>query len=109
MPALEAQTPTSQSAAPSASRSRAAYGAPEAPVIPRKTFISWDCALLLLRSLGSFQEDRQILEAFLPERREFRHRRARIHARRTFEMADLVVDAEVPRSDRRKVGSAEVR
>ena len=39
-----------------------------------KTFISWDCALLLLRSLGSFQEDRQILQAFLPERREFRHR-----------------------------------
>ena len=39
-PADEAQRPTSTSAATSASRRRAAYGAPEAPVIPRKMFIS---------------------------------------------------------------------
>src|SRR5919199_6091915 len=33
------QIPSSTSAVPSAWTSRAAYGAPEAPVIPRKTFI----------------------------------------------------------------------
>src|SRR3954454_11402378 len=37
MPAPEAQTPTSQPAATRACNSRTAYGAPEAPVIPRKT------------------------------------------------------------------------
>src|SRR5206468_939706 len=42
-PALDAQTPISQSAAASASSSRTAYGAPEAPVIPRKMFIPGDC------------------------------------------------------------------
>src|SRR4051794_29201749 len=36
MPALDAETPTSQSASISARRRRAVYGAPEAPVIPRK-------------------------------------------------------------------------
>ena len=39
MPAFEADTPTVASAAASRSSSRAAYGAPEAPVIPRKTCI----------------------------------------------------------------------
>src|SRR3954471_1195815 len=37
IPAFEAATPTSAPAPCSASRSRAAYGAPDAPVIPRNT------------------------------------------------------------------------
>src|SRR5438552_221975 len=37
MPALDAQMPSSTSAPANASTSRAAYGAPEAPVMPTKT------------------------------------------------------------------------
>src|SRR5438552_13218695 len=69
MPAREAQTPTSQSAAVSASRSRAAYGAPDAPVIPRKT-----CTRRLLRTLRGGQEDPDVADVLrAPEVAELRH------------------------------------
>ena len=65
---LEALIPISQSAAASASTSRAAYGAPEAPVIPRKTCTSPDCRWsLLVNALGGFEEDGDLVQAPLPE------------------------------------------
>src|SRR5439155_171086 len=108
-PALEAQTPTSQSAASSASSSRAAYGAPDAPVIPRKTCIPRDCDDFLLLALRGLEEGRQLPEPPVPERGEFRHRRARHDARRALQVVDLERDAEVSGADRRQVRRAEVR
>src|SRR4051812_29681240 len=109
MPALDTEMPTSHSAAASASSSRAAYGAPEAPVIPRKTCIPRDCAPSLLLTLGSFEEDGELAQAFLPERRELRHRRAGIHARRAFQMVHLERDSLVLRPFGGEVGRPEVR
>src|SRR5262245_37299485 len=68
MPAPEAQMPSSTSACASTSTSRAAYGAPEAPVMPRKTRIA-----LLVRALGLAQEDSELVQLRLPERCELRH------------------------------------
>src|SRR5437868_5165453 len=56
IPADEAEMPSSTSAPLSASTSRAAYGAPEAPVMPRKTRTA------LLRALGRVEEDRERLQ-----------------------------------------------
>src|SRR6476660_196607 len=56
-PADDTQTPTSQSASVNASRIRAAYGAPDAPVTPRKTRIA---ATTLLAALRRFEEDRDL-------------------------------------------------
>src|SRR3954470_6459880 len=62
IPAPEAATPTSAPAPCSASRSRAAYGAPDAPVIPTNTLIapnysrSAETRAELLRALGLGQE-----------------------------------------------------
>src|SRR5215208_250120 len=71
MPALDAQTPTSHPAAPSASRRRAAYGAPEAPVIPRKTCTSRLPGSAL--ALGGLEEVGQLLQVLFAEPREHRH------------------------------------
>src|SRR5215210_8869115 len=71
MPALDADTPTSQPAAPSASRRRAAYGAPDAPVIPRKTCTSRLPGSAL--ALGGLEEVGQLLEILVAEAREHRH------------------------------------
>src|ERR671934_2392893 len=103
MPALDAVTPISQPAPASASSSRAAYGAPDAPVIPRKT-----CTRLLL-PLRRLEEDGELAEVRLAERCELRHRRARIDARRALEVVDLELDAQMLRTDVRQVGCAEVR
>src|SRR4051794_15759905 len=51
--------PTSQSASVKASRMRAAYGAPEAPVMPRKTRTR---APWLFRALRRVQEDRDRMD-----------------------------------------------
>src|SRR5262245_60934019 len=68
------QSPTSAPEAESACRSRAAYGAPDAPVIPRKTFTgpagSLSAAALALR-LG--EEGAEKPEVLLAEVRERRH------------------------------------
>src|SRR5919109_3707299 len=68
-PALDAQIPSSTSASASTSTSRAAYGAPEAPVIPRKTRTRGP----LSRTLGCKQEVRQLPELLVAERAELRH------------------------------------
>src|SRR5919198_5435397 len=54
--------PSSTSARASASTSRAAYGAPEAPVIPRKTRMP-----RLLRAFGGEQEAGQLVELLVRE------------------------------------------
>src|SRR5215217_7353785 len=93
MPAREAQTPISQPAAASASRSRPAYGAPDAPVIPRNTRTA-----ALLRTLGGLEEDGELVQVVLPERGERGHRRAGIDAARALEVVDLELDALVLRA-----------
>src|SRR6266496_404915 len=67
MPALDAQIPSSTSAPASASTSRAAYGAPEAPVIPRKIRTAG-----LFWALGGEEERRQLRELLVVET-ELRH------------------------------------
>src|SRR5919106_569701 len=69
MPALDAQMPSSTSAPASASTRRAVYGAPEAPVMPRKMRTA-----RLLRALGGEQELRQLAELLVREA-ELRHHR----------------------------------
>src|SRR3954454_5621904 len=108
-PAREAQIPISQSAAASASTSRAAYGAPEAPVIPRNTCIPRDCRWsLLVRALGGFEEQRELAQAVGTERGERRHRRALIDARRALQVVDLELDTQVSRADVGQVRRTEV-
>src|SRR5213075_2402844 len=68
MPAPDAQMPNSTSACASTSTSRAAYGAPEAPVMPRKTRMA-----RLLRAFGFAQEDAELMQLRLSERGELRH------------------------------------
>src|SRR6185312_904223 len=60
-------------------------------------------ALVALRRL---EERRELAEALGAEVLEGRHRRPGIHARRTFEMADLEVDPLVLRAFRRQVRRA---
>src|SRR3954465_2723572 len=103
-PAREAQRPISQPAAASDSSNRAAYGAPEAPVIPRKTRTT-----ALLRTLGRLEEDRELVQVLVAERREGRHRRPGIDAARALEVVDLELDALVLRSLLGEVWRAEVR
>src|SRR5437868_4991067 len=79
--------------------------APEAPVTPRKT----RTAPRSLRALRGLEKDREVVEGLGAERLEPRHRRARVDARRALQVADLEVDAEMLRSDRRQVGCTEVR
>src|SRR5919201_3594795 len=67
-PALDAQMPSSTSAPLSASTRRAAYGAPDAPVIPRKTRMG-----RLLRALGRVEEHGDLMKRLVAQRREFRH------------------------------------
>src|SRR5581483_5186221 len=98
-PAADAESPTSQPSATRASRSLAAYGAPDAPVIPRKTCTVAVPPSGLPLALGGLEEDRELVEVGLAERLELRHRRARVHARRAFEVVDLELDAEVARPD----------
>src|SRR5919198_409829 len=107
--ALDAETPISQPAPASASSSRAAYGAPDAPVMPRKTCtVARPTTPWLLLSLRSLEEDRELAQVGVAERVELRHRRAGVDARRTLEVADLEVDAEILRADVRQVGRAEL-
>src|SRR5438093_180716 len=88
MPAREAQSPTSQPAWASASSRRAAYGAPDAPVIPRKT-------RTLLPALRCLEKGRQLAQVVLAEILERRHRRAGVDAARALEVVDLELDALV--------------
>src|SRR2546423_1802355 len=67
MPALDAQIPSSTSAPASASTSRAAYGAPEAPVMPRKTRTAG-----LFWTLGREEKRRQLGQLLIGEP-ELRH------------------------------------
>src|SRR5712691_460123 len=106
IPAPDAHTPTSQSAATSARNRRTAYGAPEAPVIPRKTRTQRLPSFVALRGL---EEGRELSELLVAEPGETRHRRARGLARRAFEVADLEVDSEVLRADVGQIRSAELR
>src|SRR5205807_10158771 len=69
IPAREAEMPISQSAAARASTSLAAYGAPEAPVMPTKTLIAGP----LVRALRSVEEGREVRQLLVAERRELRH------------------------------------
>src|SRR4051794_3074946 len=77
----------------SASRRRAAYGAPEAPVIPRKTFISpAPGALAPAAALGAlrvFEEGGELVVLIVCEVREGRHGRTGVHAARALEVAYL--------------------
>src|SRR5438552_6173349 len=104
MPALDAHTPTSQSAATSARNKRTAYGAPEAPVIPRKMRTQRLPSFVALRGL---EERGELAELLVAEAGETGHRRARGHARRVLEVADLEVDPEVLRADIGQIRSAE--
>src|ERR671936_775791 len=61
MPALDAQMPSSTSACASTSTRRAAYGAPEAPVMPRKTRMG-----RLFRALGGVQELAELPQLVAP-------------------------------------------
>src|SRR5262245_35960763 len=83
------QSPTSQSAAASARTRRAAYGAPEAPVMPRKTRKPLFCPL------GGLEENRELAEVCFTEVGERRHRRALVDAAWALEMLDLESDALV--------------
>src|SRR6266581_4378992 len=77
------QRPTSQSDAASAWTRRAAYGAPEAPVMPRKT------RKALFWPFGGLEENRELAQVCLTEVREGRHRRALVHTAWAFEVRDL--------------------
>src|SRR2546423_14540513 len=103
MPAPDAQTRSATSAYGRTSTSRAAYGAPEAPVMPRKTRTG-----RLFRALRLAQEDTQLVQLRLPERRELRHH----VVARLGRVGDVVREEVGPLpalADRREVGGAEVR
>src|SRR5207237_5371402 len=53
---------------------------------------------LLVRALGGLEEDRELAEARVAERRKGRHRRPRAHAGRALEVVDLELDAEIARA-----------
>src|SRR2546429_3313896 len=96
------QRPTSQSDAASAWTRRAAYGAPEAPVMPRKT------RKALFWPFGGLEENRELAQVCLTEVREGRHRRALVHTAWAFEVRDLEGDALVLRPFRTQVRRAEL-
>src|ERR671934_632555 len=97
------QTPSSHPPAPSAWIRRAAYGAPDAPVIPRKTCTD------LLRALGGLEEGRDLPELAVGEGGERRHRRAGVDAARALEVRDLELDPLVLRALGGQPGGPEVR
>src|SRR5919201_6769242 len=99
------QIPSSQSASASASTRRAAYGAPEAPVMPRKT----RKRARSLRPLLRFEEHRHPLQVGLAVLRERRHRRSLVDAARALQVGDLEGDALVLRSLGGEVPRAEGR
>src|SRR5438094_9399509 len=98
------QTPNSQPASPSACTRRAAYGAPDAPVMPRKILTA-----LLLLALGRLEEDREQLQVRVTEVGKRRHRRARVHAARALEVVDLELLALALRPLGREVARPEGR
>src|SRR5205085_2557163 len=104
IPAREAQTPTSHPAPANASRSRAAYGAPDAPVMPRKTRTP-----ALLGPLRDREEDADVVDVLLaPEVAEDRHDVVPELAR----VGDVAREERRPLADlpdRGQVGRAEVR
>src|SRR5947208_13571209 len=57
----------------------------------------------LLRALGTLEERRELLEACVTKSGERRHRRARVDARRAFQVRDLERDALVLRTFVRQV------
>src|SRR5947207_15717118 len=95
--------PSSTSACASTSTSRAAYGAPEAPVMPRKTRMA-----LLFRALGLAQEDAELMQLRLPERGELRHHVVP-RLRRVGHVSREEVGALAALADCREVGRPEVR
>src|SRR5256886_13785278 len=96
------QRPTSQYDAASAWTRRAAYGAPEAPVMPRKT------RKALFWPFGGLEENRELAQVCLTEVREGRHRRPLVHTAWAFEVRDLEGDALVLRPFRTQVRRAEL-
>src|SRR4249919_2758348 len=102
MPALDAQMPSSTSAAVSARTRRAAYGAPEAPVMPRKTRTAG-----LFRAFGFAQEHAELLQLLLSERGELRHHVV-AELRRVCNVFGEEVRPLTALCDRRQVGCAEV-
>src|SRR5215213_623559 len=110
IPDADTHTPTSTPASESVVRRRAAYGAPEAPVIPRKTFIAARRAGLApaFGALGLFEERSQLLVLLVREVRERRHRRAGVDATGALQVVDLELNPAVLRPFRAEVGSAEV-
>src|SRR5579885_426941 len=123
------QTPISQSAAASAWSSRRAYGAPDAPVMPRKTrTAAWNTTprdadadrgncfaaspakqlRSLFAALGGLEEGGELLQVILAQAGEARHRAAAVHAGRALEVRDLEGDALVLRALRGEVRRAEV-
>src|ERR671935_1608293 len=82
------QSPSSQSAPARACTRRAAYGAPDAPVMPRKMRTE-DSMLGPFRGL---EERCELLQVRLAERSEDRHRRALVDAARALQVRDLECD-----------------
>src|SRR5919108_117884 len=87
-----------QPAAERAARRRAAYGAPEAPVIPTKTSLP-----AAPGPLRGFEEDRELAQLLLFEPVERRHRRARRLAVRALEVGDLPLDPPALRALGRQI------
>src|SRR4051794_771928 len=102
MPALDAQIPSSTSAAVSARTRRAAYGAPEAPVMPRKTRTAG-----LFRAFGGAQEHAELMQLLLSERAELRHHVV-AELRRVRNVLGEEVRSLTVLSDRRQVRCAEI-
>src|SRR5918997_3546930 len=108
-PAADAVRPISQPASPRARSSLAAYGAPDAPVTPRKTCI---CAALLF-ALGGVEEGGELGQLLLV------HAAAELlavpgHDRvpelgRVRHVALEILDAPTGRADLGEIGRAEVR
>src|SRR4051794_5126567 len=99
------QMPSSTSASTSAWTSRAAYGAPEAPVMPRNIRTTPP----LLRALGGLEESGDLAQVRFAEVRERRHRRALVHAARALEVVDLEGDALLLRALGAQIRRAELR
>src|SRR5262245_44867534 len=102
MPAAEAQTPTSQPAPASADRSRAAYGAPEPPVMPRKTRTP-PLAGGLPAALRGGQERRDLLQLLVVEAAAVLRAEDRHHV-----VAELTRVGDVLREERGVVGLADL-
>src|SRR4051812_24575993 len=103
MPALDAEIPSSTSARARTSTSRAAYGAPEAPVIPRKTRTA-----RLFRALGGGQELAELAQLLIAQRTELRHHVV-AELRGVLDVVRETLGAAAGRADGREVRRAEVR